>query len=53
MPKVGDKYLIVYLKNNPRVDYVFLEKKLPDNVDIEDDVDKFIPDKIEINFLRI
>ena len=49
----GDMFLVIYLKDRPHVNYVFWDIRLPSDLDLEDDVSKYIPEEISINFLRM
>ena len=53
VPKVGDKYLVIFLKDKPYLNYIFLETKLSDDAEIEDDATIFIPKEVKINFLKL
>ena len=49
----GDYYLLVFLKGKEHINYLFNETPLPNNDSIHTNIEKFIPNKVRINFLDL
>lgn len=52
-PVIGKYYLNIYLKDKNHLNYLFMDIKLPDTVDLSDDPTEFIPEDVFIKFWRL
>ena len=52
-PIIGAYYLSVYLKEKNYLNYLFMDIKLPDTVNLSSTTEEFIPDDLCIKFWKI